>query len=297
MTDQTYVLCFAPGTSGKFLSNIFWEMLQQQDFDWQLSANNTSHTVFLSMFSHPNVFISTINPYEFFKFDTKKKSDIHGNLVQRQGTGLFTTHAWPDFDLIRSNTDLTHTKFIIVTIDPDSLWEIFLNDFFKNSLLTLNPHVNEQIKTVKPEWLVLMYNDLFQTDITYDELFPLLTREKTEILARFYYKKWWSMNPDHLEKTTRPMDLYQNPAEIPDDFKHRTLLLEYKDVYTMAESEVPVAVEKMAQFMNQSSASSIIRKRKIDKSFFSESVVKKCKLYMQGRQDLINNTFKFYNLM
>jgi len=296
MTEQTYILCFAPGTSGRFLSNIFWEILQQQDFDWQLSENNTCHSTSLSIWCHSNVLISTENPYEFFKFDTTKKSDKYGNPYQRQGTGLFTTHAWPDFDLIRSNPALTQTKFIIVTVDLDSLWEVFLNDFFKNLLVTLDPNTNKRIKTNKPDWLVLMYNDVFESDITFDEFFPLLTKEKTEILARFYYKKWWSMNPDHLEKTTRPTDLYRNPVEIPDDFKHRTLLLEYKDVYTMAESEVPVAVEKMAQFMNQSLASTTLRKRKIDKSFFTRSVIKKCNMYLQGRQDLIDK-YKSYNLM
>jgi len=296
MTEQTYILCFAPGTSGRFLSNIFWEILQQQDFDWQLSENNTCHSTSLSMWCHSNVLISTENPYEFFKFDTAKKFGQHGKLYQRQGTGLLTTHAWPNFDLIRSNTALKDTKFIIITIDHDSLWEIFLNDFFKNMLVTLDPAANEKTKTVKPEWLVLMYNDVFETDITFDELFESLTKEKTEILARFYYNKWWSLNPNNLKQVRMPTDSYRNPIEIPDDFKHRTLLLEYKDVYTVSEFEVPVAVEKMTQFMMQSVPSTNFKKRQVDKSFFTQSVIKKCNMYLQGRQDLIDK-YKSYNLM
>ena len=296
MTEQTYILCFAPGTSGRFLSNIFWEILQQRDFDWQLSENNTSHSILLANWSYRNVYINTENPYEFFKFDTAKKFDQYGKLYQRQGTGLLTTHAWPNFDSIRSNPALAETKFIIITIDHDSLWEIFLNDFFKNMLVTLDPAANKKIKTIKPDWLMFMYNEVFESNITYDELFESLTKEKTEILAKFYYNKWWSLNPNNLEQATTPTDSYRNPIEIPDDFKHRTLILEYKDVYTVSEFEVPVAVEKMTQFMMQSMPSTNFKKRQVDKSFFTQSVIKKCNMYLQGRQDLIDK-YKSYNLM
>ena len=298
--DETYVIAFAPGTSGKFLSNIFWEILQQENFDWSLSSDNTCHLAHLHTYSHgvvlDRMISNTKEVYDLFKFDTTRKNDMQDNILQRQGTGLLNTHAWPEFDVIRSNPNFKHTKFIIVTIDRDSLWEVFLNDFFKNMLVTLNPDINDPIKTLEPFWLVDMYNIVFESDITYNELFDSLTPDKIEKLARFFYETAWSLNPDHLVQRPGPLDIYRNPVEIPEDFKEKTLLLEYKEVYIMSESLVPVAVEKMAEFMKQSLPSINLRKRKVDKTFFTESVVRKCNMYLEGRQNQIEK-YKSYNLM
>jgi hypothetical protein len=298
--DQTYIIAFAPGTSGKFLSNIFWEVLTQQDFDWNLSNYNTAHTAFLSVYSYKNdldPMTANKNPWQSFEFDTSEKRNLDDKILQQKGTGIFNTHAWPDFEILRTKPTFKHTKLIVITIDPDSLWEIFLNDFFKNYILTLQPNVDHQIKTLPPVWLIGVYNDLFNADITYDDLLVNLTKEKIELLAKYMYETTWALNPNNKLGEISSFACYTNPPLIPDDFKDKTLLINYKDVYTTTDYGVIIAVEKFAKFMTQVWPSPLLRKKAIDKNFFSDSVIKKCKDYVEGREKLINGTYKFYNLM
>ena len=163
MKDESYIIAFTQGSAGRFVLYLLTNLLTDSLDALKLCPiTNSTHQsdrgrytgyTNISMIdpsdernfgnSHPNI-------WNRFKFDNP--------LLEPNAPKIFTTHRFPDFNLIKDRLG-PNVKIIIVTIDPSHLKEVIINDKLKNyhDMLTGQAREVRNYKTVMPE-LAQRYN-------------------------------------------------------------------------------------------------------------------------------------------
>lgn len=189
--NETYFVCFQAGTSGRFVSSIVWNLINDIKEPIEYSDCNSAHlnsywTLSWDHSSLPNGSANHQNIYDYFKF-TKTVSALNP-----YGYGLLNTHVFPNFNVIGER--FPDTKIILIKYDIDDIPEINLNNVLKNKMDQLrasnlksylvtakfvDPIVPENFKN---KTLILGYKELFEkTNNGYLGLDKLCSFTKTTI--------------------------------------------------------------------------------------------------------------------
>lgn len=119
--DSQYIVAFKAGSSGRFVANLLWGLINPVHYEYKLSEYNSTHN---------------FSPYSI-SFEIVKKSDrpfnepdLYNNLKFTSSPAVAVTHVYPNFDVI--NDRFPNIKTIIIAIDKKDIPEIAGNSLLKN---------------------------------------------------------------------------------------------------------------------------------------------------------------------
>lgn len=227
MIDETFIVSFKAGSSGRFLSNIVWTLLKNIDYELKLSNYNSTHN------STPFATSFIINDFS----STKPFSDknIFSNFTFIENPGLITVHSYPDFNVISEK--FPNTKVIIISILEKDIDEISCNSLLKNGLENL---FNNKKNTHAVEIFLEEYKN-----VTNEEFVgQMLSMEvKQKIFHNYKIRFSNQLVPGE----------FLDP-KIPIDFTKKTLLLNYDQII----NNMDLTLEKLCNFVNRNCRPAVI---------------------------------------
>jgi len=114
-----YVVSFLAGSSGRFISSIIWNMINEIDQVVEFTDVNAAHisSPWFPSWHHPTA-------------ESYRDSKIFNGLEFSGDCGLLATHTFLDYEAMRNN--LPNVKAILITIDRRDIEEISYNTVVKN---------------------------------------------------------------------------------------------------------------------------------------------------------------------
>jgi hypothetical protein len=220
--NQSYIISFFPGTSGKFIAQVLWRMINDLDDEIVFTPENSAHVSYpwQNSWMHP----TTDDP-------NNAGTDIFKELTF-SGSGILATQMYPEFNVI--NDRLPNTKLIIIAVEEDDLLEIAFNHITKNTMVS--QHYRGKLESKGHE----LNNDLWK---------QLIIERQIDL------KRWYKLNQNDT-------DLYGNFSKyynvyVPEDFLDNTLIIKYSDIYK-EQGDSFVALEKIKEFAGKEANQSVI---------------------------------------
>ena len=239
--QNSYVVSFLPGSSGRFLASIIWCLVNEVDYNLQITLFNSNH--------HAHLYNNTITNID--KLDNYSGIDyeqLSWNKIEN--ICAFHSHIYLDFDKIRNNPDLVDTKFIIIRVNENDLLECFCNENYKNHLQGL---LGGHGTMFFPEWIYNDYVKLFGY-IDKDCLASKLDSDKFQDIILNMYPSYLDRSKDitHTEYRWNFIDV-----RVPEDFTNRTLIVEYSDIF---KDNGTVVLNQLANFFNKTPSNYVLEK-------------------------------------
>lgn len=263
---ESYSIAFMPGSSGRFISDVVWNLSHGVDSFQPFSMFNSNHNT-LKQGQYKNTIL--------YKDPGMKFNDMDYDKVlwnQSENTGLFLTHLYPDFTKIEKNSELDLTKFIIIKVDEGSMLECFANEMYKNHIQRLLGGLGVNFY---PEWVYEEYVRNFGY-VTKEDLPQQLKPDKIQVIILKLFDDYVTRSKDINHSEYRGDFL--NPS-VPEKYQQRTLILNYSDIFTETSTGY-LALDKLAEFTNREPR---------------EYIKNKMAEYAMGRKDFIKNYL--YNLI
>jgi len=162
MKFDCYTISFCPGSSGRFIHTILFNMIMGNNEAITFTKHNDAHYTNVEM-QVKNADPSVHDIYETLEFN-------------KHPSKVLVTHRYPKFDVIydRFNQNM---GVILISLTPSDLYEVLYNSFLKNRNLKLDiNNINRYIEYKQNEWkqfiqpvlddrinvLVLEYSKLFE---------------------------------------------------------------------------------------------------------------------------------------
>jgi len=244
-----YVVCYPAGSSGRFLSTVIYKMINGVNETIITTDENSAHLEQENKIITGYTLVKNNNhPFVFKEMIRDKLTDV---------TPVFSTHAFPKFKIISSSSAFDETKFIQIGYDEDDYRELVANVVIK----ALIP----QIKTVLESkngladykhkiyfhastHVFLTFKNIYGYEITLDNLMDVDT------IKNLYEIEYARRTSNEIEGVK-----FKYPINIPDDFKDRTIVIKYKDIFTWARTiRSYIALEQLKNFIGLPVPSSIM---------------------------------------
>lgn len=261
---ESYFMSFIGGSSGRFLSGIFWEIKENNKIITEkipLNKYNSAHNVF-------NFWQGAINGGGWQQSVFENLKFTYDNST---GMGYSFSHYYPDWQKIENNPEFNTTKFIIIGLDIDDIKEIHVNGFIKNDLDLSEQLANSNKDNIRlPDVFYSAYCDAYghvNQEGFYQEISDSGNNNRIKHLLNN------GINDILTTLDSKEENHYIN-LHIPESFVNRVTIIKYKDIYTTSENGVPIALEKL----------STLAKRKPN-----DVVIKKYKEYLEGRLKLLDD--------
>ena len=254
MYKETFIISFPPGSSGKFLANIIWDMHQD------LPAASTQ-TMFNSWHGNANFYYTT-NELAHYKY-----SEINYKTIKWRpygidndpkhnpaNIGLFYTHTFPIIDDIQNNSMLDDTKFILISPCYNSLLEIIGNATYKNEIqIYLGGNVN--FGNIGHDWLYRNYVEEFGYVHEKDFKNILQTdKDGIQVLIKNIYD--YTLDTMQQGQDIPPHRLSFLNCNIPEQIKDRTLVIDYLDLFQKTNTGY-LALDQLEKFINKKASDQI----------------------------------------
>lgn len=215
MDEESYIISFFPGTSGKLIAQVLWRMINDIDEEILFTPQNSAHVSYPweTSWSHPmtkDPNIAGPNMFDELSFQSK---------------GILATQMFPNFDVLADR--LPNTKVIVIQVEEQDLKEIAFNHITKNSMVSAN-------YKKKAEERGYVLDDAFWDNVLKERQIDLI--------------RWYKLNQDDT-------DLYRNFSKyyrvtIPDQYLDKTLIIKYNDIYEPEEDSF-VALNKLQEFVGR----------------------------------------------
>ena len=126
MDEESYIISFFPGTSGKLIAQVLWRMINDIDEEILFTPQNSAHISYPweTSWSHPltkDPNVAGPNMFDELSFQAK---------------GILATQMFPNFDVLADK--LPNTKVIVIQVEEQDLKEIAFNHITKNSMVSAN---------------------------------------------------------------------------------------------------------------------------------------------------------------
>jgi hypothetical protein len=181
--------------------------------------------------------LQTPSTYELFRFR---------QFIQGVNAGVLPCHAFPEWDMIRSNENLKDTKFILINIQHDNILEIVVNSKIKNELDECRIGRNFR------EHFYQQYVRSFGF-VTREELVSKITTDHLKVMIKQDYRLVMGhIIPDKIRTGLGNIFEYINLSydAIPEDFREKTLIVNYTDIVSPGVDEQLIALDQIASFTN-----------------------------------------------
>lgn len=243
MEEETYIVAFTPGTSGRLIANFVWSMISGIDYDYKLTKYNSTHNFTPFALSYDLSSLPKSNRLFFHKHP-----DVYRYLKFITNKGVFISHIFPNFDILREK--FPNTKLVLITWQEKDYLEIMGNIIFKNMI--------EEFERGKhdPFFKILVQKI---KNISLENLdLNLLTSEDYKNMCLLEAKRVQAENFN---------SGYMNPV-IPEDFTSKTLILEYDQICNNSQ----LTLKLLEKFVGRS---------------YNTNIVDLYSQYLKGRKNLM----------
>lgn len=228
--NDTYIVAFKAGSSGRLIANIIWGLTKNINYDYTLTDFNSTHnfTPYAVSFD-----ISAMPAGNRIYSDSK----IYAYFTFTGSPGVITVHAYPDFDTIRSR--FPDAKVVLVSYTNNNIDEITGNSLLKNGFEKLLRNSGESCNDTR--FITTVYKSMFEEDYTGQYIqesyrHDIFNRYKSRVWNEFYNSEF--VNP-----------------QVPIDFIDKTLILEYTEMYTDMQS----VLDKISSFTGAAIQDNIVQ--------------------------------------
>lgn len=215
MDEESYIISFFPGTSGKLIAQVLWRMINGIDEEILFTPQNSAHVSYPweTSWSHPltkDPNVAGPNMFDELSFQSK---------------GILATQMFPNFDVLADK--LPNTKVIVIQVEEQDLKEIAFNHITKNSMVSAN-------YKKKAEERGYILDDDFWDNVLKERQIDLI--------------RWYKLNQDDT-------DLYRNFSKyyrvsIPEQYLDKALIIKYNEIYKPQEDSF-VALQKLEDFVGR----------------------------------------------
>ena len=246
--EESYIIAFRAGSSGRFIANVLYGLLQGSVPDSMKlipTAFNSAHD--------SNSFTRTFDMTVDLATRPGSRDDVYECFTSVKNPGVIPLHTPPKFDIIRKK--FPKTKIIIISFTDNELVEILSNSFVKNGIENLS---RNSFKPNNGEALMLCLTFLKMFGKEYNEL----TSNIAEMEQVFNQVKISMIKNDLFLK------YYKNPI-VPEDYVDKTLILSYYDICHNKNK----IIEQLLNFSNR--------------KFIDQKILDFYDSYLTGRENLI----------
>lgn len=203
-----YSVSFFPGSSGRFLSNILYCLLNDLELDLSYDERNSSHN---TTYYKSNFDISLIPALEYGSKSNHVQLFKYLCFLPMDTISVLPTHAYPLSELLEKNPYTNTFKMVIIEVSENNLVEINTNSVIKNTWPLLdklktegfdklsdseNGYMNEFIKSLAEFKINLLQLKSFDTIERYARL--VSNKQKNTEHMRFINPK---IDPKYVDKT------------------------------------------------------------------------------------------------
>jgi len=214
MNDDKYIISFVAGSSGRFLANILWNIINDADSQIEFTKYNSAH------YKHPwtNNWNKEINYGGGSWYVNGPNAFKNFNFVGDSPIGLVTTHSYPDWETIREK--FPTIKTIIIKYEQEDVPELIGNIMYKNGFDLI--FEDAERKSITYQEILQIYKDIYNKD--YDgheftlEHFEPIFNKMVEIMGPKFLS--WA------RFMTTP---------VPEDFTDKTIVISYKELFNVDE--------------------------------------------------------------
>jgi hypothetical protein len=228
-----FIVSFLPGASGRFIANMIWMLAQNKHSDISIDQYNSVHdsVPYNVSWNRVSKHKGTANEFLDFKFNLRVTDS------NPSGIGIMLTHQYPDWEIIRSQSEFDNCKIVVVSIAPDDFPEVTVNKFFKNIVSNLkNPHSLNKLEL--DQFKKINFSNISDT------VLKRVVNEISENAAQHGYANKFIDCP------------------IPDDFQSKTLIIGYQDIYNVSAGGAFTALDKLSAFTGHGVSDQIIQSYK-----------------------------------
>ena len=281
MTDESYIISFTQGSSGRFVKYLLHNLLTDSFDELKICPiTNSTHEsdrrysgYVYNWATHEDGAAadwgnSRKDIWNIVKFDDP--------LQEPGAPKIFATHRWPDFKLIKERLG-PDIKFIIITIDPIDLVEVVLNDKLKNHYDMLTGASRDTRATpLLMQELVKRYHRFlgkpYPGTFVKEDIIQIAKNLAMEHLTYFLGKATDKPIGQDADAELR-IGTYLNIPPVTDYPMDQVLFLPYSEISTYVD-DGHVWLKKLEQFTNRKS-------NEITRQSYSN--------YVEGRRELIKN--------
>jgi hypothetical protein len=247
---SNYIVCYPGGASGRFLSAIIYKIANKMNEVVLTTDVNSGHL------ESENKIILGYDLVENNNHPFVFKDLIPNNLSNI--IPVFSTHAFPKFKIINEISHFDTTKFITILYEPTDYKELVANLLIKARVPQIKTILNSQegVEQFKNKtyfygvvYLITKFKDIYGYDLTLDNLFNIDTIKNLYDLD-LKKRKRRNINEEELGK-------FKTPINIPDSFKDRMLVIQYKDIFIKTKTSY-IALEQLSNFTGSTIPSNIM---------------------------------------
>lgn len=227
-----YVVGFRGGSSGRFIANLVWMMLQDLPFNLTFTPENSAHdhNPWCTTWKYVDDEHNKPDVYQTWQFSVPDK-------------GLLISHTYPDFNVI--NERMNDVRFIIITFSKYDLLEMATNMIHKNlmpryaDLLTYNDKemffqkVNQKEYNMYYLAYIKMYGKLMKLTPEFfnnrEFIDTMIYLKYDTLLENYNYHEFFETNTTHIDDTV--------------------LVIKFADIFKQ-ENDSFVALTQLRQFLN-----------------------------------------------
>ena len=238
--DNPYIISFTQGSSGRLVKYLLYNLLTNSPDELDIHPiTNSTHLSDRRYCGYG--YDRSIHEDGVAKDWGNSRKDIWHTLKfdnplrEPNAPKIFATHRWPDFKLIKERFGPA-VKFIIITIDPNDLVEVVLNDKLKNHFDMLTGASRDTLATVLlMQELVKRYHRFlgkrYPGTFVKEDIIQIAKSLAIEHLVYFLSKATDTPCPQDVDAELR-IGTYLNTPPVTDYPMDQVLYLPYKEIAT-----------------------------------------------------------------
>ncbi len=232
------MICYPAGASGRFLATVVFKLANILDEHVVITTENSGHA------EHENKIIPTFNYVKNNNHPFVFRELIRDSNVRV--TPVFSTHAYPKYNIITANHELDETKFITILVDKDDFPEIVANVLIKAEITQIKTILNsgKDLSEFKhrtyyfgASYILAEFKNRYGYEITLDNI-----KDRTVI------KHMYDIELPKREKYNEETLKFMSPDLLPVGLDNRMLKIRYKDIFKKTENSY-VALEQISDFL------------------------------------------------
>jgi hypothetical protein len=232
------MICYPAGSSGRFLTTVVFKMANKVDQYVLTTKENSGHA------EHENKIIPAFNQVENNNHPFVFRELVRDKTVKV--IPVFSTHAYPKYNIIKSNTELTETKFITILIDNDDFPEIVANVLLKAEIPQMKTILNSGKDAMEYRYKTYYYGAAFILSEFKNRYGYEITLDN--VMDTAVIKDMYAIELLKREKYNEETLKFMSPDLLPIGLDNRMLKIRYKDIFKKTENSY-VALEQISDFL------------------------------------------------
>jgi hypothetical protein len=228
-----YVVSFRGGTSGRFIANLVWMMIQDLPFNLTFTPENSAH--------EHNPWCVTWN--SVIGAEHNAKEVYHNWRFAVPDNGLFISHTYPNFKVI--NERMPDLRVIIITFSKDDLLEVATNMIHKNLLPTFKNFVIHNDKELLFKKVPKKEYDMYY--IAYVKMYGKPMRNTPELCSnREFIDTMVYLKYDTQLENYRSHEFFEDSGIV---VNKNSLVIKFADIFKQ-EDDSFVALNQLRKFLD-----------------------------------------------